>query len=51
MIPELKQLLHDDRTRQCGLISLETRRTMGYQMVVFKIMPGYDVIDKEIVFN
>ena len=43
MIPELKQLPHEDRLKQFGLITLETRRT-GIE--VFKIIGMMVLIKK-----
>ena len=51
MIPALKQLPYEDRLKQCGLTTLETRRIRGDQMKVFKIMHGYEDVDKEVFFK
>ena len=36
--------------KECGLTTLETRRLRGYQIEVFKILNGYENIDR-IFFN
>ena len=51
MIPALKQLLYENTLKQCVLTTLETRRIIGDQIEVFKIMHGYEDIDKEVFFK
>ena len=60
MIPELRDLSYEERLKECGLTALkirrlnhilldaalETRRLRGDQYEVFKILNGYEDIDK-----
>ena len=46
MIPELRDLSYESRLLQCGLTTLETRRLRGDQIEVFKIVNGYEDIDR-----
>ena len=41
MIPELRDLSYEERLKECGLTTLETRRFRGDQIEVFKILNGY----------
>ena len=38
MIPELRYLSYEERLKECGFTSLETRRLRGYQIEVFMIL-------------
>ena len=40
LIPELKDLTYEERLKECGLSTLETRRLRGDQIEVFKILNG-----------
>ena len=46
MIPELRDLSYESRLLQCDLTTLETRRLRGDQIEVFKIVNGYDDVDR-----
>ena len=39
------------RLKECGLTALVTRRLRGDQTEVFKILKGYDNIDRNIFFS
>ena len=45
IIPELRYLSYEERLKECGLTTLETRRLIGDQIEVFKILNGYENID------
>ena len=51
MIPELRDLSYKSRLLQCGLTTLETRRLRGDQIEVFKIMNGYEDVDRNMLFK
>ena len=48
MIPELRDLSH---LLQCGLTTLKTRRLRGDQIEVFKIVNGYEDVDRNMFFK
>ena len=41
MIPELRDLSHEERLKECGSTPLGTRRLRRKQIEVFKILNGY----------
>ena len=51
MIPELIDLSYKSRLLQCGLTILETRRLRGDQIEVFKIVNGYEEVDRNMFFK
>ena len=51
MIPELRDLSYESRLLQCGLTTLETRRLRGDQIEVFKIVNGYEDVERNMSFK
>ena len=47
----LRDRSYEDRLKECRLTTLETRRLRGDQTQHFKILNGYENIDKDIVFQ
>ena len=50
LIPGLRDLRYEERLKECGLTTLETRRLRGDQIELFKILNGYENIDSNICF-
>ena len=48
MIPDMRDLSYESRLLQGGLITLETRRLIGDQIEVFKIVNGYEDVDRNV---
>ena len=48
LIPGLRYLRYEERLKECGLTTLETRRLRGDQIEVFNILNGYENIDSNI---
>ena len=46
MIPRLRNISYEMRLKECGSTTLETRRLRGDQIEVFKILNGYEYIEK-----
>ena len=52
LIPGLRDLINEERLKECALTALETRRLGGGdQIEVFKILNGYETIDSNIFFR
>ena len=51
LIPGLRDLRYEERLKEYGLTTLETRRLRGDQIEVFKILNGYENIDSNIFFK
>ena len=51
MIPELRDLSYESRLLQCGLKTPETRRLREDQIEVFKIVNGYEDVDRNMFFK
>ena len=51
MIQKLRNISYEMRLKECGLTPLETMRLRGYQIEVFKILNGYEYIDRNIFFT
>ena len=48
LIPELRDLTYEERLKERGLTTLETRRLRGDKIEVFKILNGYENIDSNL---
>ena len=51
IIQELRELRYEERLKECGVITLEIRRLRGDQIAVFKILNGYENIDRNMFFS
>ena len=51
IIPELTDFSYEERMKECGLTTLQTRRLRGDQTEVFKILNGYENIDRNMFFS
>ena len=51
MIPELRDLSYEERLKESGLTTLETRKLRGDQIEVFKILNGYKNVDRNMFFS
>ena len=51
LIPGLRDLRYEERLKECGLTTLETRRLRGDQIEVFRILNGYENIYSNIFFE
>ena len=50
MIQKLRNISYEMRLKECRLTTLETRRLRGDQIKVFKILNGYETIDRTLFF-
>ena len=48
LIPGLRDLSYEERLKECGLTTLDTRRLRGDQIKDFKILNGHENIDLNI---
>ena len=51
MIQKLRNISYEMHLKECGLTTLETRRLRWDQTEVFKILNGYENIDRNIFFS
>ena len=51
MIPEFRDLSYESRLLQRSLTTLETRRLRGDQVEMFKIVSGYEDVDRNMFFK
>ena len=51
MIPGLRDLSYKNRLLLSGLTTLETRRLRGNQIELFKIVNGYEDVDRNMFFK
>ena len=51
MITKLRDLSYENRLLQCGLTTLNTRRLRGDQIELFKIVNGYEDVDRYMFFK
>ena len=51
MIPELRDLSYEERLKECGLTTLETRRLRGDQIEASMILNGYENINRTMFFS
>ena len=51
IIPELRYLIYESRLLQCGLTTLDTSRLRGDKIEVFKIVNGYEDVDRNMFFQ
>ena len=50
-LSELRDLSYESRLLQCGLTTLKTKRLRGDQIEVFKIVNGYEDVDRNMFFK
>ena len=51
IIQELRGISYEERLKECVLTTLETRRLRGDQIEVFKILNGYENVDRNMFFS
>ena len=50
-VPSFRDRSYEERLKECGLTTLDTRRLSGDQIEVFKILHGQENIDPNICFK
>ena len=51
IISELRNISYEMRLMECGLTTLKYRRLRGHQIEVFKILNGYENINRNILLS
>ena len=51
MIPKRRNISYEMHLKESGLTTLKTRRLRGDQIEVFKILNGYENIDRNIFYR
>ncbi len=51
MKQKLRNISYEMRLKECGLTTLETGRLRGNQIEVFKILNGYENIERNCFFH
>ena len=51
IIQKLRNISYEMSQNECGLTTLETSRLRGDQTGVFKILNGYENIDRNVLFS
>ena len=46
IIPELRDFSYEERLKECGLTTLETRQLRGDQIEAFRTLNGYEILIK-----
>ena len=47
----MRDLSYEERVKECGLKALETRRLRIFQLEIFRILNGYENVDRNIFSN
>ena len=50
-LKELRDLSHKESLKECVLTAIETRRLIGDQIEIFKILSGFENINRNIFFS
>ena len=50
-IPKLRELSYEERLKECGLTTLDTRRLRRNQIEVFTKLNGYDNFNRTMFFS
>ena len=51
MIQKLRNISYEMRLKECGLTTLKTMRLRGDQIEMYKILNGYEHIDRNIFYR